>query len=205
MIGTVLDTVLGNPQGAVGGLFVGSFVIFWVVPFLYNLFFSPLRNVPGPFWARFTILWEFSQLMKGRSHEEYIKLHKKYGPVIDPQDVKKIYGFGADFPKSEFYDSLGDPKNIFTVRDNEDHKDRRRKVASLYTMSSMVAYEDAVDRMTTLCIKKMTDLAASRKLISIPKFMQFYAFDVIGEITVCWTLFGLSSMEVFHADVVSLV
>ncbi|KAE8421602.1 cytochrome P450 [Aspergillus pseudocaelatus] len=193
MLGTILHIVQGNPIGAVGGLLVGSLVIFWVVPFLYNLFFSPLRNVPGPFWARFTILWEFRQLVKGRSHEEYIRLHKKYGPVvrvspkrysvIDPQDVKKIYGFGGDFPKSEFYDSLGDPRNIFTVRDNEDHKDRRRKVASLYTMSAMVAYEDAVDRMTTLCIKKMNELAANRKLISIPKFMQFYAFDVIGEIT----------------------
>ncbi|GAB1203804.1 hypothetical protein APSETT445_002444 [Aspergillus pseudonomiae] len=195
MLGKILDTVQGNPVRGGCGLLVGSLLIFWVVPFLYNCFFSPLKNVPGPFWARFTILWEFCQLMKGRSHEEYIRLHRKYGQywrdiykgipecVIDPQDVKKIYGFGADFPKSEFYDSLGDPKNIFTVRDNEDHKDRRRKVASLYTMSAMVAYEDAVDRMTTLCIKKMNELAANRKLVSIPKFMQFYAFDVIGEIT----------------------
>lgn len=79
MLGTILDTVQVHPVAAIGGLFVGSLVIFWVVPFIYNFCFSPLRNVPGPFWARFTILWELHQLVKGRSHEEYIRLHKKYG------------------------------------------------------------------------------------------------------------------------------
>jgi hypothetical protein len=48
----------------------------------------------------------------------------------------------------------------------------------------MVAYEDAVDNMTNVCIRKMQQFANESRLISVPDFMQFYAFDVIGEITV---------------------
>ncbi|KAB8238723.1 cytochrome P450 [Aspergillus alliaceus] len=193
MLGLILDSIHGIPVETVIGLLLGMFAILWTVPFFYNLFFSPLKNVPGPLLARFSILWEFRELWKGHSNEEYIRLHKKYGPVvrvspkrysvIDPLDVKQIYEFGGSFQKTNYYDALGEPTNIFTVRNIEEHKDRRRKVASLYTMSSMVAYEGAVDRMTTLCIKKMAQFTTEKKLISMPQFMQFYAFDVIGEIT----------------------
>lgn len=65
-----------------------------------------------------------------------------------------------------------------------DHADRRRKVASLYTMSTMVAYESAVDRMTAVCLRKLGQILKEKRLVSVPQFMQYYAFDVIGEITV---------------------
>ncbi|OQE08993.1 hypothetical protein PENFLA_c121G03101 [Penicillium flavigenum] len=50
-------------------------------------------------------------------------------------------------------------------------------------MSAMVSYEDAIDRMTTLCMRKLDEFAKEKRLIAIPNFMQFYAWDVIGEIT----------------------
>lgn len=48
----------------------------------------------------------------------------------------------------------------------------------------MVAYESAVDRMTAVCLKKLGQIGAEERFVSVPDFMQFYAFDVIGEITV---------------------
>ncbi|KAF7590670.1 hypothetical protein BBP40_002562 [Aspergillus hancockii] len=188
-----LDFVQSNPTKTVLGLLVGSLLGLWIVPLAYNALFSSLRKVPGPFWARITNLWEFRAVLKGRSHEDYIALHKQYGSVvrvgpnrysvIDPQDVKKIYDFGGNFAKSNFYDGSGGPKTIFTTRDNNDHKDRRRKVAALYTMSAMVIYEDAVDRMTALLMKKLGQFATEKRLIPVPNLTQYYAFDVIGEIT----------------------
>lgn len=64
-----------------------------------------------------------------------------------------------------------------------DHSDRRRKVASLYSMSTMAAYKSAVDRMTAVCLNKLGQIGLGR-LVSVPQFMQYYAFDIIGEITV---------------------
>ena len=103
-----------------------------------------------------------------------------------PEDVKKIYILGGKFPKSDYYEPSGDPhrRNIFSVQDMADHADRRRKVSSLYSMSTMVAYESAVDRMTAVCLRKLGQIGAEERFVSVPDFMQYYAFDVIGEITV---------------------
>ncbi|KAH7146836.1 cytochrome P450 [Dactylonectria estremocensis] len=159
--------------------------------------FSPLRKVPGPFLARLTRWWEYRMVVRGDSNLEYIRLHKKYGPIVrvglnrysvsQPSDVKTIYELGGKFTKSDYYKPLLNPirdeQNIFPIQDNELHKDRRRKISPLYTMSSMVSYEEAVDEMTRVCMRKMHQFAEEGRLIEIPHWMQFYAFDVIGEIT----------------------
>lgn len=106
----------------------------------------------------------------------------------DPSDVKIIYELGGKFIKSEFYHPLmapnPDDQNIFTIRDPALHKARRRKIANLYSMSTMVSYEGAVDRMNIICMDKLTDFASTNRKFSLPDFLQWYAFDVIGEITV---------------------
>ena len=52
-------------------------------------------------------------------------------------------------------------------------------------MSTMIAYESAVDRMTAVCLRKLGQIGREERSLSVPRFMQYYAFDVIGEITVC--------------------
>lgn len=107
-----------------------------------------------------------------------------------PSAVKTIYEFGGKYSKTDYYKPLQSPdidqQNIFTMQDNDLHKDRRRKISSLYTMSSMVSYEKAVDEMTGVCVRKMHEFAEQGRLVNIPQWMQYYAFDVIGEITVRW-------------------
>lgn len=46
---------------------------------VYNLFFSPLRKVPGPFLARFSSFWELNAIRRTDLNETYIRLHEKYG------------------------------------------------------------------------------------------------------------------------------
>ncbi|EEU38517.1 uncharacterized protein NECHADRAFT_19176, partial [Fusarium vanettenii 77-13-4] len=157
-----------------------------------------LRKIPGPLLARVTRWWEYRLVSKGDSNLEYIRLHQKYGPVVrvgpnrysisQPKDVKTIYELGGKFTKADYYKPLLNPdpekQNIFVVLDNDRHKEKRRKISPLYTMSSMVSYEPAVDEMTTVCIRKLYQFAKEGRLIDIPHWMQYYAFDVIGEITV---------------------
>lgn len=142
-------------------------------------------------------------------NSQHVPNHSRTGPVVrvgpnrysfrDPADVKIIYALGGNFIKTEYYEPLHadipDHQNIFTIRDPNKHKERRRKITNLYSMSTMVNYEGAVDRMTSVCMRKMYQFADENRTISLPDFMQYYAFDVIGEITVrlmfaqsCWTL-----------------
>jgi cytochrome P450 len=80
---------------------------------LYQAFSSPLRNIPGPFFARFTRLWYFNRVNKGHFEEENLALHRQHGPIVqiapghysidDPAAVKQIYGIGTQFRKSDWY------------------------------------------------------------------------------------------------------
>ncbi|KAJ6055375.1 hypothetical protein N7444_004473 [Penicillium canescens] len=220
MIATILEKITSsNREARQLGLLP---IVFGCVAFaiayqiLYTFFLSPLRSVPGPLFARFTRLWELYILHKGHFHRDIVRMHEEQGPVVriapnkysfsEADDLKKIYAFGGKFPKSEFYDPQGNPfrKNIFNVRDMTDHADRRRKYASLYSMSTMVAYEDAVDRMTAVCIRKMQQFLSEERSISLPQFMQYYAFDVIGEISVDDN-FGMMEKEGDTGDLIKSV
>ncbi|KAF2636018.1 cytochrome P450 [Massarina eburnea CBS 473.64] len=178
-------------------LFCTAISFYWLLPFLHGLFIAPTRNVPGPLLARLTRWFEYRVVQKGDSHQEYIRLHQKHGSVVrvgpnrysfsDPTAVKTIYELGSKFLKSDYYNPILHPvpalQNIFAMRDPELHKARRRKVANLYTMSTMVSYEPAVDKLNRVCLRKLREFAAEDRVVDIPQFIQYYAFDVIGEIT----------------------
>lgn len=51
-------------------------------------------------------------------------------------------------------------------------------------MSTMIAYEPAVDRMTAILCNKFDDFTKRKNWVDVPEFMQLYAFDVIADITV---------------------
>lgn len=46
---------------------------------LYQWLADPLVQVPGPFLARFTRLWEYQKLCEKRFSKINIDLHKRYG------------------------------------------------------------------------------------------------------------------------------
>ncbi|KAF2008784.1 cytochrome P450 [Aaosphaeria arxii CBS 175.79] len=177
--------------------FGASIAFYWLGPFLNGLLFASTRRIPGPFWARVSRFTELRWVLKGDSNMQYIRLHSKYGPVVrvgpnrysfsNPADIKIIYELGGKFTKTEFYKPLlaeePDKQNIFALMDAKVHKERRRKIANLYSMSIMISYEVAVDRMTEVCMRKLSEFASKKGQISMPQFMQYYAFDVIGEIT----------------------
>lgn len=61
-------------------LFVVGFVTsVFISQVIYNVLFSPLRSIPGPFLARFTRLWELYSVRQRHSHMEFVRQHEKHG------------------------------------------------------------------------------------------------------------------------------
>jgi len=70
---------------------------------------SPLKSIPGPFFAKFTNLWRFFDTYAGRPELTQRILHERYGPAVrlgpnvvslnDPSLVRTIYNTKADFVK----------------------------------------------------------------------------------------------------------
>ena len=166
------------------------------ISYLWRYFSDPLRSVPGPLLARFTRLWEANRGRQGHIELDTIRLHKQYGPVVrlapgryslnDPSAVRVLYGHGSKFAKTSYYSSFQDPgyPNIFSQRDIHAHSEMRRKAASLYSVTSLVSYESFVDRCTSQFCQILGDFADAGDSLHVPTWLQYYAFDVIGEITV---------------------
>jgi len=45
-------------------------------------YFSPLSDIPGPFFASFTRLWQVVTMIRGDSLMVFYDLHQKYGPFV---------------------------------------------------------------------------------------------------------------------------
>ncbi|KAH6684786.1 cytochrome P450 oxidoreductase [Halenospora varia] len=175
---------------------LGTFVAIIIYKVIRD-FASPLRHLPGPFIARFSRFWIFREARNGTFHLSSVKLHQKYGPIVrvapnqfsinDPAAVKIIYGPKTAFRKSSWYLSSsvpGTPHSIFVDPDIKRHGANRRQISSAYSMSTLVQLEPFIDHCTSILRARLDDFVASKRSFDLPHWMQCYAFDVIGQITV---------------------
>lgn len=109
------------------------FIVLQLVLRLSRALVSPLKDIPGPFWARFTTLWYFKRVHHGAFEQDNILLHQKYGPVVrvapnqysisETAAIKTVYGTGSRFAKSAWYDAWKHPAQwtVFSDRDIKRH------------------------------------------------------------------------------------
>lgn len=109
------------------------FITFQILLRITKSLTSPLKSIPGPFWARLSNLWYFNRLRHGHFEHENIQLHNQYGPIVrlgpnhysisDAASIKTIYGTGSKFAKSAWYDGWKHPAQwtVFADRDIKRH------------------------------------------------------------------------------------
>jgi benzoate 4-monooxygenase len=82
-------------------------VLYYLLPYLRN---AAIRDVPGPFFAKFTNLWLLLQARQGKRYLSVDAAHKKYGKLVriqpdhvsvaDDKAIQQIYGHGNGFLKA---------------------------------------------------------------------------------------------------------
>jgi hypothetical protein len=182
--------------GLVYGLqvLIGSFIAYVLGLAVYNRFFHPLKDIPGPFFASISTLWYFRAVRYARGKDHQLPLHKKYGSFVrispnqvqisDPAAIETIYGPKYEFIKGEFYEGFN-PKiskrqDNFTERNEAAHTRRRRTVAHLYTQGAVLEYEPSVDRCIALVYKRMEEFAESGAVVDMATWLRKYTFDIVG-------------------------
>jgi cytochrome P450 len=74
--------------------------------------------------------------------------------------------------------------SLFSTTDESYHANLRRSVNSAFSMSALVQYEPFVDEVTRVFLDQTDRLFAARhKVCNFAEWLQYYAFDVIGQIT----------------------
>lgn len=177
-----------------GRLFIGSWLLFisyvcWTL--FYNLFFHPLRNIPGPPLARVSRLWARVGNFYGCKSERIHAAHQQYGPIVrvgpneisfaDPSVVRDIYNNSDVFVKEEtFYRAkrIFHENHMMSFRDPEAHKHRRKLLSRGFSQAAMLDFEDTMSRK----IKQLLDQWASRASsgpIDVFPWVHWLGFDVV--------------------------
>ncbi|KAF2202045.1 cytochrome P450 [Delitschia confertaspora ATCC 74209] len=164
---------------------------------------SPLKQLPGPFLAKFTNWWRFWNHYTQTHIETQQKLHKKYGKYVrlgpnvvsisDPNLIKRIYDTRGNFVKSDYY-SINDAKqgphiipNLFSTRSNEFHSKTIRPVQKLYAFPNTYQIEHLMDKtIRVLCTQleeRFMEGSNAGKTCDLADWVSFYAWDILGETT----------------------
>ncbi|KAI0433726.1 cytochrome P450 [Xylaria sp. FL1042] len=175
-------------------------VLVTVAWLIRNRFHNGLNKYPGPFIASLTDIWRLYEVWGRQFEVTNRKLHDQYGDVVrlgpntlsfaDPKALKTIYGLNKGFIKSDFYIvQQGVSKGrglatLFSTTDNTFHAQLRRCVNSAFSMSALVQYEPFVNNTMKLFFEQTERLYVNNaEGCDFVRWLQFYAFDVIGEVT----------------------
>ncbi|EXJ66816.1 uncharacterized protein A1O5_10011 [Cladophialophora psammophila CBS 110553] len=125
------------------------------------------------------------------------KLHRRYGPLIriapnkvscsGPETIKLLYRTAAPLTKTDFYPVWGNPRmskyrDNFSQVDERLHSERRRIVNHVCSLSNVLQSEASIDRVITVMVEKLSQMARSGRDCDLGASIQWYTFDVIGEL-----------------------
>jgi hypothetical protein len=153
---------------------------------IYLRFLSPLSSIPGPFTASISRLWLLKHSWDGDMHRTMITLHAKHGKLVrtapdeisvsDLTAIKKIYGAGTKFRKSDWYSVWqGHRKfDLFPERDEKIHGAQRRLVSGIYAMNSLAQYQGQVDEAIEVMVQQMKKKGG--ETVDLGVWLQLFAF-----------------------------
>ncbi|KAF2125779.1 pisatin demethylase [Dothidotthia symphoricarpi CBS 119687] len=167
---------------------------------LTNKFWKGLNKYPGHWVAGYTNWWRLYDVLGWKHQWTQIALHREHGDVVrlgpnvlsfaDPRAIKIIYGLNKGVMKSGFYPvqtAVAKGKtlySLFSTVDEDFHAKYRRCVNSAFAMTSLVNYEPLVNSTLTFWLDRTQEMFANTgNSCNFSQWLQFFAFDVIGELT----------------------
>lgn len=151
--------------------------------------YAKLRDVPGPFIAKFTDLWRLLVVWRRDSHDRYLELHNKYGDLVrigpncvsisKPDMIQSIYGIQKGYVKSDFYavwqnivNGKRTPSLVFTT-DEAQHAMLKRPIAPAFSLSTLVDFEPLIDSTTAVFLSRLDVLhAATGNICDLGQWLQ---------------------------------
>ncbi|KAK8108381.1 hypothetical protein PG984_014182 [Apiospora sp. TS-2023a] len=156
-----------------------------------------LSGVPGPSLARWSRLWIAWALGTGRSHEIWVDVNRKYGPVArigpnhvitdNPEITRHILAARSGYVRGPWFDSIRiDPhiSNIVSEQDPKKHSRIRAKLGPSFTGMSVATMEPVMDTLLTDWIDTLRKRFAHPTQVSfdISRRIQYLTTDIIAKI-----------------------
>lgn len=174
---------------------------------IYQLYFHPLSQYPGPLLGRLTQLYDVYHAYIGDKHILLYRLHQEYGTVVrfspntlsinDPAALKVIYAHGANVQKSVFYKCFrAAPQAISTLlaTEKQHHARKRRIMGQAFADTALRGFEqyvvghveDLVDRIADATRLASSSSDGEKKAWSSPmdlaSWSNWLVFDIMGDL-----------------------
>lgn len=171
---------------------------------IYNVYFHPLANVPGPpAWSmsRLPFVWA---LLKGTIVHDFERFHNIYGPIlrIAPDEVTfadeaawaDIFQTRPDseqFLKDPVWWSRqpGLPNSLISAIDPEQHANMRKVFVPAFTTRALRAQEPTIHQYVNLLVERLQELVTAAESngeeaaeINMTPWFHFTIFDVFGDL-----------------------
>ncbi|KAJ5956786.1 cytochrome P450 monooxygenase [Penicillium viridicatum] len=191
--------------GASAGILLTLVLVYTIARSVYLVTWHPYAKYPGPFLAKFTILYSAYHALKGDLHLDMWKCHQKYGDYVrytpnrllvnTTEGLKEIYQSAKQIQKSPDYQVMNlKVASTFTEVDKKIHERKRRLVSHGFSDASLRLYEP---RILTNVTKLVNRILSSKKAedgwtesLNIGDFAGDFAFDVMTSVIygLCYNL-----------------
>lgn len=221
LIGLVRLEHMPGPLALASGAAV-LFLVYLVCHGVYNVYFHPLHEFPGPWLDRAFVLPSVIRVGRGYMHHDLLAMHKKYGPVVrisptqlaffHPDSWRDIYGRRTDLvaaapggplegldelPKDPiFFDIAGTDPSILS--ETRFHHARLRRL-----LGPAFAGERALREQAPIVAGHVDELMAQLRRISreggpeakadMAEWYHWATMDIMGTLSVGQTLNCLAS------------
>ncbi|KAF2996581.1 hypothetical protein E8E14_003621 [Neopestalotiopsis sp. 37M] len=174
-------------------LAVALAILYWVSKCIYNLYFHPLRNFPGPKIAAIGCEYEFYHdvVKDGRYLWKMEEMHKKYGPVVrinadelhisDPNYYNHIYASSRRKVDkwAPMVASYTIPESSVATVDHDLHRLRRSILNPYFSKASVVKLEPIMgERIDRLC-QRLEECAQRDEVVSLDSAFSALTTDII--------------------------
>ncbi|CAN8104568.1 unnamed protein product [Discula destructiva] len=197
-------------QGSTAGLWaLGALSVYLAFTIIYNLFFHPLRQYPGPLLYRASRLPRAFRILLGKWPRELVELTEKYGSVVrvaptmlvytDADAWKDIMGpqngasvKGDEFGKELFFyrSRVVRPNILSETREN--HALLRRQLSHGFSDKSLRAQEGVIKGYVDLFIQGLREEYApnassakgsvNKLAVDLRHWFNYVTFDIIGDL-----------------------
>ncbi|EOD45152.1 putative cytochrome p450 monooxygenase protein [Neofusicoccum parvum UCRNP2] len=159
-----------------------------VLQTLRTAYLTPLRRVPGPWYAALTHLPLKYATLRGRRLHHIHALHGRHGPLVRvaptelaaaaPADFRAVHRVGGGFVKAEWYGRFRNSAidDVFSLRDARAHAARRRMLARAFGKGALrAAWEGVVRRRVERAVGRWLRLPGLRYFAEASERFMNYA------------------------------
>ncbi|KAK2465864.1 hypothetical protein APHAL10511_001505 [Amanita phalloides] len=170
-----------------------TFLAYICVRIIYNLLWSPLSAIPGPWYAAVSDFWLTAHVLRLEQCKTIQRLFEIYGPVVrvgpnkvvfrDFTSMRSVY-FAHKFDKSPYYKSLLTNNNdhAMTTLEHARHAIRRKGYAPHYTLANLAKFQSKFHEATYELVNALEDIAAKEPLECLMLFRHLMV-DVVTSIS----------------------